>query len=72
MEVMDYKLLEIEKFFNLNLKINEGQITSIIGKNSRGKTSFLNLIFGTKKLSLVNWNFVCYNVFIETRNSTQT
>ena len=31
---------------NLNLEIKSNQIISVVGKNSSGKTSFLNLIYG--------------------------
>lgn len=31
---------------NLNIEINSNQIISVVGKNSSGKTSFLNLIYG--------------------------
>lgn len=33
-------------FKNINLELKENQITSIVGKNGSGKTSFFNLIFG--------------------------
>lgn len=33
-------------FENLNLEINKNEITSVVGKNGTGKTTFLNLIYG--------------------------
>ena len=39
---------------NLNLQINEGELTSIIGKNGTGKSTFLNLISGIVKPSKGN------------------
>lgn len=46
---MEIKLINVKYkniFENLNLEINSDQITSVVGKNGSGKTSFLNLIFG--------------------------
>lgn len=40
---VDVKYKEI--FENVNLKINDSEITSIIGKNGSGKTTLLNLIY---------------------------
>ena len=39
---VNYKLL----FENINVEIKEEHITSIVGKNGSGKTSFLRLIYG--------------------------
>jgi len=39
--------VDYRQFFKkLNLKIKENQITSVVGKNGSGKTSFLKLLFG--------------------------
>lgn len=46
---MAVKFVDVEYkniFKNLNLEIKENQITTIVGKNGSGKTSFLNLIYG--------------------------
>lgn len=46
---MAIKFLDVkykDVFENLTLEINKNEITSIVGKNSCGKTVFLNLIYG--------------------------
>lgn len=44
---LDVKYKDI--FENLNLEINKSEITSVVGKNGSGKTTFLNLIFGLEQ-----------------------
>lgn len=46
---MAIKFLDVkykDVFNNLTLQINKNQITSVLGKNRSGKTTFLNLIYG--------------------------
>lgn len=46
---MAIRFLEVKYkdiFENLNLEVNKNEITSVVGKNGSGKTTFLNLIYG--------------------------
>ena len=55
-------------FDDLNLKINSNVITGIIGNNSCGKTTLLNLISGTLKPisgNIINNNTFYYNTMID-------
>lgn len=44
---LDVKYKDI--FENLNLEITKDEITSVVGKNGSGKTTFLNLVYGLEQ-----------------------
>ncbi|MHB1404901.1 MAG: ABC transporter ATP-binding protein [Desulfitobacteriaceae bacterium] len=41
----------MQALFNVGLQVNAGEIVSIVGSNGAGKTTFINAVSGTRKLT---------------------
>ena len=45
---------KVEALMNFNMRVNEGQIVSVVGPNGAGKTTLLSAIMGLLGLSLIH------------------
>ncbi|GAB6174151.1 ABC transporter ATP-binding protein [Paradesulfitobacterium aromaticivorans] len=47
----------MQALFNVGLQVNAGEIVSIVGSNGAGKTTFINAVSGTRKLTSGKFTF---------------
>ena len=63
---IELKKINTKNFKNINIEIEKGHLVNVIGENSSGKTSFLNLISLTEKN--IDGNFTIDNIDITKLN----
>lgn len=63
---IELKKINTKNFKNINIEIEKGHLVNVIGENSSGKTSFLNLISLTEKN--IDGNFTINNIDITKLN----